>query len=1172
MLRSFIFLHKIRIVVLCEPRISGSKADRIIRRIGLPYSHRVEAQGFSGGIWFLWSHEVHVDIIHSDWQFIHTRVQLIKENKSFLFTAVYASPTTTIRNTLWLQLSNLASSITEPWSIAGDFNAVLASHERRSSTGTVRGGDKPFQHFVNANGLIDMGFSGPRYTWRRGLSFARLDRILTNETWATHFPLSSAQHLPRVKSDHTPLKLLMGLASGNSTAPPPFRFLAAWLTHPDFGDLVKNTWQHDTSLQENIRRFSESARKWNHETFGHIGVRKRRLEARIMGIQKTLESHPLSHSLTKLEGELRQELEQTCLQEELLWLQKSRSEWINSGDRNTAFYHTKAKIRRARSRITTLKDEQGSWISDESSLQQHACQYYQNLYTAEPRPTSPYPHRGMFPPIPPSSLAALNATVSLEEVKRALFDMQPLKAPGKDGIHALFYQSQWDVVGSSLHRLVQKVMDGEPMEEGLNNTVIALIPKVPQPTTIKEFRPISLCSVVYKLVTKILSSRIKHLMPLLILPYQSSFIQGRSITDNIIIAQEVIHSMKKKTGKKGWLAIKVDLEKAFDKLSWAFIQDTLEDVGFPPTIINLIMHCITTPTMQLLWNGQPSPTFKPSRGVRQGDPISPYIFVLCMERLSQAIAKAVSNDRWETIKLGRRGPPLSHLFFADDLVLFGSTTQRQLQLIEDILAEFCAASGQVVNLSKTRIYLSRNILREDASRICRQLRFQRTDCLGKYLGVPLLHSRVTADTYKYLVERTQSKLASWKAKSLSLAGRITLAKSVLNAIPFYAMQTSSLPASTLRALDRITRRFVWGSCSNTNKPSLIKWEEVCQPPSRGGCGLKNLEGQNHAFLAKLAYQLISNQNILWVAVLRAKYNWSPASCYAFRTKTASHTWRSIAKVWADSELNFLWRIGDGATIRFWSDPWLRDTGPLKLLSFADIPADELNRPLKDFMDNNGDWNWSLFRHLLPTNLLSQIALSQSSTTVDEPDTCTWSLNTNGAFSVSSAYQAKLEDAWNDHDVIWEWIWKWPGIQRVRSFLWLAVKAKLLTNAERCKRGMATTASCVLCNSEVEDLDHILRKCPTAQLCWKKILPPNRHVEFFDKPFKSWLLWNLNPQCMGVQWRLFFGTLIWRLWDNRNKNIFLNESLSAENIIISVSHQVHHTASSCNLPLTFDGPT
>lgn len=120
-------------------------------------------------------------------------------------------------------------------------------------------------------------------------------------------------------------------------------------------------------------------------------------------------------------------------------------------------------------------------------------------------------------------------------------------------------------------------------------------------------------------------------MPDLAGPYQAIFIKGRNITDNIITAQEVIHSMRRKTGKTGWFAIKVDLEKAFDRIRWEFIEETLIDACIPPGLVNAIMECITTPTMSVIWNGQAQDRFTPTRGIRQGDPLSPYIFVLCME-------------------------------------------------------------------------------------------------------------------------------------------------------------------------------------------------------------------------------------------------------------------------------------------------------------------------------------------------------------------------------------------------------------------------------------------------------------------------------------------------------------------------------------------------------------
>lgn len=367
------------------------------------------------------------------------------------------------------------------------------------------------------------------------------------------------------------------------------------------------------------------------------------------------------------------------------------------------------------------------------------------------------------------------------------------------------------------------------------------------------------------------------------------------------------------------MAIKVDLEKAFDKLSWSFIQDTLEDLGLPSRIISLIMHCISTPSMQILWKGRPTESFCPSRGIRQGDPLSPYIFILCMERLSQAITKEVRNGNWEAIKLGHRGSPISHLFFADDLFLFSGTSQNQLALIKRMLDDFCDASGQVISQSKTRMFFSKNITKREADRIGETLPFQRSHNLGNYLGVPLLHDRVTKDTYGYLIDKVQRRLASWKASSLSLAGRMTLAKSMLNSVPYYTMQSTSLLQSCIKTIEKLTRRFLWGNNDTSRKVSLIRWEEVCQPLSRGGCGLKRLEGQNKAFLAKLAFQLVSRPDQLWVQVLRAKYNWSNKSNYTFRTRSSSHLWRSIAKIWPETEIHLHWKPGNGSCIRFWSD-------------------------------------------------------------------------------------------------------------------------------------------------------------------------------------------------------------------------------------------------------------
>lgn len=226
------------------------------------------------------------------------------------------------------------------------------------------------------------------------------------------------------------------------------------------------------------------------------------------------------------------------------------------------------------------------------------------------------------------------------------------------------------IVGGSLIFMVKRGFEFGELEEYLNKTLIILIPKVPGLEVISQFRLISLCTVPCKLLTKVFVNRLKPLLPLLIDENQASFVGGRHIMDNVVIAQEVVLSLKLKRGKTGWMVIKIDMEKAYDQLWWSFKKDTLEEARIPNTIVSLIMRCVSSSTLQVLWNGGFTEEFRPSRGVRQGDPISPYLFVLTMKRLGHAIKRAVSCGSWTPMYLSRGGPPLFHLLFFDDLVLF----------------------------------------------------------------------------------------------------------------------------------------------------------------------------------------------------------------------------------------------------------------------------------------------------------------------------------------------------------------------------------------------------------------------------------------------------------------------------------------------------------------------
>lgn len=267
------------------------------------------------------------------------------------------------------------------------------------------------------------------------------------------------------------------------------------------------------------------------------------------------------------------------------------------------------------------------------------------------------------------------------------------------------------------------------------------------------------------------------------------------------------------------MAIKIDLEKAYDRLKWSFIRDTLLQNGIPLNMIEVIMNCITSCNMNFLWNGSLMDTFQPSRGVRQGDLLSPYIFVMCLERLSQLIDEVVSSLAWKPIKTSSQGPIISHLFYTDDLVLFVEASIDQVVVIKSCLDRFCSASRERVNYNKSSVIFSQKVNENLASSISNLLNIYVVENFGSYLGAPTAKGRVSKTHYQHVLDRVNAQLSSWKAKYLSFAGRITLVKSTISCIPFYSMQTLLLPRLVCDEIDKKCKGFVWSSTDKKERKS-----------------------------------------------------------------------------------------------------------------------------------------------------------------------------------------------------------------------------------------------------------------------------------------------------------------------------------------------------------------
>jgi len=341
--------------------------------------------------------------------------------------------------------------------------------------------------------------------------------------------------------------------------------------------------------------------------------------------------------------------------------------------------------------------------------------------------------------------------------------MPPLKSPGPDGFPACFYQHNWGTVHHEVCAAILHFLNSGSMDARINTTHIALIPKVASPSSVTEFRPISLCNVIYKLLSKVLANRLKTVLPEVISCFQSAFMQGHLITDNFLAAYETLHSMQTRMwSKTGFMGVKLDMSKAYDRVEWDFLEAAMGKLGFADRWINLVMTCVRTVTYKVVVNGNPVGLIKPSRGIRQGDPISPYLFILCAEALSNLLIKAEKRGVIFGVPTSPRGSRLSHLFFADDSLLFCKANSVEWRQLLRILGTYEAGSGQKLNLHKTSIFFSRNTSVERRQEILQQSGLQETQRLDTYLGLPSFVGKSRKQTFSYIIEKVSQKLDNWK--------------------------------------------------------------------------------------------------------------------------------------------------------------------------------------------------------------------------------------------------------------------------------------------------------------------------------------------------------------------------------------------------------------------------
>ena len=273
-------------------------------------------------------------------------------------------------------------------------------------------------------------------------------------------------------------------------------------------------------------------------------------------------------------------------------------------------------------------------------------------------------------------------------------------------------------------------------------------------------------------------------------------------------------------------------------------------MGFDSRWISLISSCVRTVSFLVLINGEPHGHFYPNRGLRQGDPLSPYLFLLCAEGLHSLIQQAESSGSLRGVSLCRAGPKVSHLFFADDSLLFCRANQQDSNTILEILHQYERASGQQINREKTQLFFSTNIDQAMQELIKTKIGVLATHHIESYLGLPTFVGRGKKKSFSYLRERIWHKMQGWKEKLLSQGGWEVLIKAVLQAMPTYTMGCFLLPKSLCKDIESLIRKFRWGYKGETMKIHWLGWDKLCLPKCQGGLVFKDVENFNLALLGK----------------------------------------------------------------------------------------------------------------------------------------------------------------------------------------------------------------------------------------------------------------------------------------------------------------------------------
>ncbi|KAL0292780.1 UNVERIFIED_CONTAM: hypothetical protein Sradi_6973800 [Sesamum radiatum] len=884
-------------------------------------------------IWLAWDElEVGVEILRVAAQIIHCRLLNKRTSTTCLMSVVYGECDTIRRRLLWAELVSISADMVDiPWCVLGDFNAS----ESCGTTAEVTQAMNEFRDFISEAGLTHMPYTGCPFTWHncstgsRSL-WRRLDRVLVNDNWLLRWPHSSYLSALPQTSDHSPLILL---GAQRRAAGGLFRFDNFLASQPGFLQSVRHVWCHSiygTKMYEVTRKLKalkplfRAQRKNKGDLANNVNLAKRFLDQ-----AQSLFDTFKEDALLELVQWCRKVYCRAVVMEDSVLRQRAKLRWLKYGDRCSTVFFRQINRTRVKLRVFQITNAAGDTITEADQP------YLKHTLTLE-------------------EATALTLPISPSEIKEAFFDISEDSAPGPDGFTSAFFKAAWDEIGADVCAAISEFFVSGRILKQINATLLVLIPKVQLPTRVSEFRPIACCNVMYKAIAKILVKRMKLVLHSLIDYSQNAFVPGRCIADNILLAQELLSGYNQARLPQR-CTIKIDIQKAYDSVQWDFLLQILKLFNFPSQFISWVEQCVTTAAFSIALNGCLYGFFCRFTGLRQGDPISPYLFVLVMEILHVLLRLRIQPEgafhyHWKCSVLG-----IINLCFADDVLIFCAGDISSVRLITEVLEEFARLSGLRINPSKSTIILSKSVQR-DRQNILNLVGFQEGNLPIKYLGVPLTASRLTVADCRPILEKVSARLAGWAHLNLSLAGRAQLLKSVLASLHMYWSSVFLLPKSIIKIIEQRMRSFLWQGVSGSGL-AKVAWDQVCKTKEEGGLGIRRVLHVNLALIMKHVWRILQeDSNSIWVAwVLRYRLRNHPI--WTVNTTSASWSWKKLVKASYLLKEGLEYRVGDGARFRLWTDLW-HSSSPLihrfpRGPTITGLPADARLM----MVIQQGQWRW-----------------------------------------------------------------------------------------------------------------------------------------------------------------------------------------------------------------------